>query len=457
MFRCKLFSHIAIMICLMGFAGARNSGAAVSAEEAAKLTSVLTPIGAERAGNQDGTIPEWKGGIRTVPSDYHPFYDFFPNEKPLFSIDAENMDKYVDKLTDGVKNLLKRYPDSFRMDVYPTHRSAGADEWVYENTLKNAVRAKTENNGLTIAGAFGGVPFPIPKTGNEIIWNHLVGFGSESNMEHFKNWLITDAGTRTLTGESRNTAEFPYLFKEGSIKTYCGTFVRSVREDLYPPYQAGNRMLVSIFTNNPRYVTRAFQYLAGQRRVKRLPNVEFDTPDAGTCGITFYDEAQMFMGSPALFDWKIEGKKEIYIPYNCSRMYRQNVDDVLQKHNPNPDYVRWELHRVWVVDATLLPGRRHVVPHKRFYIDEDTWQAVMFDGWDAQGKHWRSGFLFLFPDPKIMMPATHALYCIHDLRRGAYIAANCQVGVSPDPYDLEMPRKPASYYSQAGLAAGGVR
>ena len=42
--------------------------AAVSPDEAAQLGKTLTPTGAEKAGNKDGTIPEWTGGLTTPPA-----------------------------------------------------------------------------------------------------------------------------------------------------------------------------------------------------------------------------------------------------------------------------------------------------------------------------------------------------------------------------------------------------
>ena len=119
--------------------------AAVSADEVAKLKTDLTPFGAEKAGNKDGSIPAWAGGYTTpIAGDKVGGRrgDPFSGEKPLFSITAKNADQYADKLTDGVKAMLKKYPDSYRLDVYKTQRTAAAPQWVYDNTAKNAVRAQ---------------------------------------------------------------------------------------------------------------------------------------------------------------------------------------------------------------------------------------------------------------------------------------------------------------------------
>ena len=156
--------------------------AAVTPDEAAKLKSSLMPLGGEQAGNTDGSIPAWDGGATKVPAgwkqgDLRP--DLFPGEKPVLQITGKNADQYADKLSDGVKALLKKYP-TFHLDVYPTHRTAAAPNWMYENTFKNATRAKTKDGGLSIEGAHGGVPFPIPKDAQEVMWNHLTSWNGQS-------------------------------------------------------------------------------------------------------------------------------------------------------------------------------------------------------------------------------------------------------------------------------------
>ena len=155
-----------------------SAHAAVGADEAAKLKSTLTPVGAEKAGNKAGTIPAWDGGLVKAPAGYksgdsRP--DPYAAEKPVLSINAKNMAQHADKLTDGVQALMKKYPD-FRIDVYPTHRTAAAPQFVYDNTFKNATRAKTVDAGHGIQGAWSGIPFPIPKDGYEAIWNHRLAW-----------------------------------------------------------------------------------------------------------------------------------------------------------------------------------------------------------------------------------------------------------------------------------------
>jgi Protein of unknown function (DUF1329) len=433
--------------------------AAVSTEEAAKLKTTLTPLGAERAGNADGSIPAWDGGFTTMPPGYKsgdPRADFFASEKPLVRITKANMARYADKLSEGDKALLDKHA-SYRIDVYPSHRTASAPQWVYENTYQNALNATTTNEGLTLKGAYGGIPFPIPKTGNELIWNHELAWNGTATMFRFSTWTVTDAGNVVLSSKATNTQQYPYYYKGGSAKTFAGTafMVDNVTTD--PPFRAGEVILYRDPTDYAGGQRQAWQYLTGQRRVRRAPTIGFDTPNQEASGVSNFDEIFVFNGSPERYDWKIAGKQELYVPYNCNRLLG-SPHAVIFKNGPahmNPDLVRWELHRVWVVDGTLKSGKRHVIPHRRFYIDEDTWTILLADGWDANGKLWKHyyGLTLLAPDIPALVNITHVY---NNVQTGAWgIAAVFEDAPGAQVRPIEP--KDDSYFTPDALAARGVR
>ena len=194
--------------------------AAVTAEEAARLKTTLTPLGAERGANKDGSIPAWDGGMTKAPAgfkagDARP--DPFPGEKPLYSISAKNMAQYESKLSDGVKALMKKYPD-FRIEVYPTHRTAAAPQWVYDNTFKNATRAKLVDNGHGTEGAYGGTPFPIPKDGYEVFQNHRLAWTGTYIQAPVRVWVVTADGKRAMA--SGGTQSFRKQFYDSLLNDY---------------------------------------------------------------------------------------------------------------------------------------------------------------------------------------------------------------------------------------------
>jgi hypothetical protein len=443
------------VLCALLAASPSTLGA-VSAEEAAKLKTVLTPFGAERAGNKDGTIPAWDGGYTKVPAGYQSgkaLADPFASEKPLYSISASNMAQHADKLSEGVKALLTKYPSSFRLDVYPTHRTAAAPQWIYDNTFKNATRAKTTSNGVWIEGAYGGIPFPIPKDGFEAMWNHKLAWVGGTTITYYQNFLGLPDGKRVLAAQGVNRVQFPYYDQNAQADSFQGVYkqLRVVQTD--PPFKSGESFLLLDAVDRPR---QAWQYLVGQRRVRKAPTIGYDTPDDITSGAQNYDQAFVFLGDLDRYDWKLVGKKEMLIPYNNQKLYATPTDKQFAPHHLNPDVVRWELHRVWVVEASLVPGKRHTMPKRRFYLDEDTWAAILADHWDAHGALWHASVSMPLIVPEGPFVAPYFFWTTFNLLTGGWVT-----GSGPNyengPFMKVIERLPMSFFTPEALAGEGVR
>ena len=158
-------------LCIAVAAGALTFGAA-QAQDASQLGTTLTPVGAEKAGNTAGTIPAWSGQVTKAAGGKagSSYPDPFASDKPLFTITAADVDKYKANLTPGQLELFKHYPD-YKMIVYPTHRSAVFPKAFNDESIANASRAKLVEGGNGVTGTTAGIAFPIPKNGNEAIWN----------------------------------------------------------------------------------------------------------------------------------------------------------------------------------------------------------------------------------------------------------------------------------------------
>ncbi len=451
------FDRISLVAIAAAAAMACGSATAgVSADEAARLKSELTPFGAEKAGNKDGTIPAWNGGYTTpIPGDKPGGRrgDPFKDDKPLFSINARNVEQHADKLSDGQKGMLKKDPDSYRIDVYPSRRTAAAPQWVYDNTFKNATRARL--NGDLVEGAYGGIPFPIAKTGAEVMWNHMLRWRGTSWEFHINQYQLTADGRMVLTTEGRADQQMPYYFQEGSPEQFA-------KSNLYwqirlinagPPIRAGEAIVGG--TNIDGSKDQAWVYLTGQRRVRKLPNPCCDTPTPSAAGVMSFDEIEVWTGRLDRFDWKLAGKKEMYIPYNGNKFLQPRTDaEVITKNHLNPDHVRWELHRVWVVDATLRQGQRHQAPKARYYCDEDTWICVLGDRWDANGQLWKTLWAQTFVAPDL--PGTPVgAFGFNDLLSGQGFAGNLY-NAKTSQYAI-VPRIPGSVFTPDALAGEGVR
>ncbi len=395
--------------------------AKVSPEEAAKLGKELTPIGAERAGNADGTIPEWTGGLPALDIDEPTHWeDPFPDDKVLFTITKDNVDQYKDKLTVGHLALFNAYGDTYKMNVYKTRRSSGFPEEYYEYTKKNATNASLEGTDLLL-GAEVGFPFPIPKNGAEVIWNHRLKYRGKAIQRFNNQFIVLPDGSYTQS-TLREDVLFPYANLSGDhtvIDDKDDVTIYYVAEILSPPRNAG---LFLMAWEHVDYRS-AWLYPPALRRVRRAPSVAYDNPYEGTDGNQFYDQVDMYNGALDRFTWKLIGKKEMYIPVNSFRMNEAGVkyDDVIGKSHINQDLPRYELRRVWVVESDLKEGTTHKFGKRRFYLDEDTWNVVAVDCYDTRGNLWKvqEGHLIV---ERNLPASTTVPEIIYDLQARSYFA-----------------------------------
>jgi hypothetical protein len=467
--RCDLFL---VLICAFGAAGGLPAGfvpfgfdpfgfvprarAAVSPEDAARLGTTLTPMGGERAGNADGSIPAWTGGntaLSAPESGSRP--DPFAGERSLFSITESNLPRYAARIPEGAKALFAKYPD-YRMDVYPTHRTAAAPQAVYDAILRNATAARAAPEGITsgIAGAAGGIPFPIPRDGAEAMWNHELAFWGVARETRLVTYVVFGGQPPELTDDRREVVDFPYYYPNATPSS-VGPYYLERREAIVgPPEHAGERYVALQPLNVVRDKFAAWQYLPGQRRVRRSPSLSYDTPNPEASGLESFDDYYIFSGGLDRYRYTLVGKREMYVPYNNNRLLNLPPSDLLTPRVANPADLRYELHRVWVVDATLAPGQHDIVPHRRLYLDEDTWFAVYADAWDRDGRLWKfshGSMVAIAELPAVVLGPQF----VYDLQYGAYVFDFAFSG-APDGYRVTPPH-PADTFTPEGLAASGTR
>lgn len=374
--------------------------AKVSKKEAEKLRTTLTPLGGERAGNADGSIPPWRGGIQFPPSTYkrpgqhHP--DPFPSDQPIVVLTAKNYKQYAKFLSEGQMAMFETYPDTFQMPIYRSRRTASAPQWIYDNTYQNALTARLVEGGNGVVDAYGGSPFPIPKTGPEIMWNHNTRWRGEYGIRRASEVAVQRNGEYSLI-TTQAEVDFVYNKRGGSYEEMDNILMYYVSFTKAPARLAGGAILAHETLNQLEEPRRAWGYNAGQRRVRKSPNLGYDTPVAAADGLRTIDETDMFNGSLDRYDWKLVGKKELFIPYNNYRAGLPSVKykELLSPGHLNPEYLRYEKHRVWVVEATLKPGQRHIYHKRRFYVDEDSWNAAVIDQYDERGELWRLSMAYL--------------------------------------------------------------
>lgn len=432
--------------------------AAVSADEAAKLGTTLTPLGAEMAGNADGTIPAWTGGLpkNAGTVDARGFLqDPFASEKPLFVITAENVEQYKDKLTPGQLAMFKRYPQSYRMPVYPTHRSASVPDSVIEATKRNATNTVMVQNGNGLANFDTANPFPIPQNGLEVIWNHITRYRGGSAKR-----FVTQA-----TPQANGSYSLVYFVDEFAFRGALADVDKSKESNVLfyfkqrvtaPSRLAGNVLLLHETLDQVKEPRLSWLYNAGQRRVRRAPQVSYDGPGTAADGLRTTDNFDMYNGAPDRYEWKLNGKKEIYIPYNTYKLDSPDLKyaDVIKAGHINQDLSRYELHRVWHVTATLKQGERHIYAKRDFFIDEDTWQASAIDHYDGRGTLWRVAEAHnqYYYNHQVPWYTVETLY---DLLSGRYLALGMK-NEEKQAYEFGFPAK-ESDYTPGALRQAGVR
>jgi hypothetical protein len=377
--------------------------AEVPQQEAEELGKTLTLWGAEQGGNADKTIPAYTGGlpVSTAPGGWEKGsgrYDVGPydSEKPSFSITGSNVDKYKDHLSAGTIAMLKKHPE-FRVDVYPTHRSfAHRANWL-SHCKQNALNAKVAPTGNGVSDAYSCVPFPIPKTGAEIVWNaELTDVWGPRSDFRTSTWLVDGDGHLADVGQV--DCDYTQVYQDPASSTVPNGIGQFMKVSwIGPPSQVGTKILVHNPMDYDQAQSLTWVYMPGQRRTRLAPEFSYDTPIAADGGALNYDERFGFTGALDRYDFKIAGKKELYVMYNSNRMLFAPQDKMLVKSLVNPDVSRWELHRVWVVEATLKGGKRHVEPRRTLYVDEDTWAIVASDAYDQAGNLYKTGFYPIIP------------------------------------------------------------
>lgn len=381
-----LLASTATLACALG------AFAAISPADADRLGRDLTPLGAEKAGNADGSIPAWEGGITQPPAGYTPGMhhpDPFANDSVQFTITAANADQYADKLTAGHLALLKTY-STYKMPVYPTRRSASVPQRIYDATKKHATTARMTEGGNGITGAVQGTPFPIPQNGLEVIWNHLTRYRGVGAKRTFSQAAPQRNGSYTLVDFDEEYL-FNYVREDATEENMENVLVYFKQTVTAPARLAGSILLVHETMDQVKEKRRAWLYNPGQRRVRLAPSVEYDNPGTASDGMRTSDQLDMFNGAPDRYEWTLVGKKEMFVPYNSYKLHSDSLQysDILKPLHINQDLTRYELHRVWVVDATLKPGTSHVYSRRTFYIDEDSWQILAVDQYDGRGQLWR--------------------------------------------------------------------
>ncbi len=384
----------AALICL---AAAGNALADMTPDQVARIGKDLTPVGAERAGNKDGSIPQWEGGLTAAPAGFDRakgYLNPYAADKVLYTITAANVEQHKDKLSAGQIEMLKRFP-TFKMDVYPSRRSAAYPASIYELAKSEGAQTRLADGGNGVVKMEKGtVPFPIPKNGLEVQWNHQARYFGGTWTRYNAEFPVQTNGAFTPTTRDETFAAPWALDKTDPNRLYY-----YLAKLTGPSNVAGDGVLVHEPQDQVKEPRLAWIYNPGTRRVLRAPQFAYDAPGSGADGLRTIDDHLAFNGAPDRFDWKLIGKKEMIISYNNFTLSDKSLKykDIIQPSHIKSDLVRYEKHRVWVVEATVKKGMRHIYAKRVFYVDEDSWSIAHIDQYDGRGELWRVRDVHLMP------------------------------------------------------------
>jgi hypothetical protein len=408
-----------------GLGAACAAEARVDAAVVARLDAELTPVGAERAGDAQGAIPAWSGGLTAAPACHGGsgtrYCEPFPDDRPLLTVTAATLAAHEARLSAGQIALLRKYPDSYRMPVYPTRRSFANPEFVYAATRANALRAELQANGEALVGAATGVPFPIPANAYEVMWNHRTRWRDIAVRRWNNQFAVPPSGdyNQTRFREDRYQA----YSRPGLGPEAAGPVLHYLLRVVTAPQRLEGAILLVHETLDPLAEARGtWQYSPGQQRLRKAPATGYDLPAVGADGLRTLDQADMFNGPMDRYDWKLTGKQTLYVPANSYRLHSDTLrySDIVRKQHIDQEHSRYELRRVWVVESTLRPGSAHRYQRRRYYIDEDGWQVRVVDVYDARGELWQlqEAHTVIAYDKPYELPVCETVY---DLRSSRYL------------------------------------
>lgn len=439
-----------------------SASAKVSPEQAEKLGGPeFTPLGGERAGNAEGTIPEWTGGLTDYPSNYkvgtfHP--DPFPDDPILFTITRDNLDEHKDKISAGAIAMFEKYP-TWAMNVYPSQRTAIYPDWVYAAAKSNAIHAEMIEDdkrpfNYIPKNAYITSPFPFPADGREAMLNHTFRFQGE-HYKVFTSQLVVATNGDYLVSEISIERNNNYSYRTATMESIAKDNVRSrLYQFALGPARIAGGVIGGVQTVYPDE-SDVWTYNPGQRRVRRAPQIAYDNPGTGADGLRFTDMLGGFGGRLDRFDWQLGDKVERYIPYNTYKIHSGDTkyDDIVRKGHVNPDLMRYELHRVWLLESTVRPGTSHAFSRRTFTLDEDSWRVSTVDCFDKRGDLWR--YQENWPIIYYEIPMIHQTgEVVYDLHAARYIVMDADNEAVPPDYSFS---RENAYYNPATIKGKAKR
>ena len=345
------------------------------------LIILLIPL----CGYADSTLSFENIGERvpiTKPlAEYDPRSDSYPDpfssDQILLTINVNNYNEYKDTvLTPGQIKMFETYPDTFKINIYPSQRSCAVPPEVLELTDKNA---SLIDDGEGVDGIVGSIPFPNPTEALHHVWNHILRYRGVEIYGASPFYIINPDGTRTFGAGEAVAKNFWNPFVRDEKKGLQGMLMTKVT---HPPRLADASTLVIESLNAFKTPRRAWVYNPGTRRVRRAPDITYDYKPSAAQGLTTVDQVDGFNGAKDRYNWSDLGTQLRLMPYNAYKFHETPIEDTLTPYHVDQDYLRYELVSVNVVKAQLKDDKRHIIPQRIMYFDTDSHNMLIEETFD---------------------------------------------------------------------------
>ncbi|MBD1141861.1 DUF1329 domain-containing protein [Pelagibacterales bacterium SAG-MED32] len=283
-----------------------------------------------------------------------------------YSITSSNLSEYAEMLNSGQIQMFAQYPDTYRIDVSENGASCAVDPDVAAISQSNGTMIN-DNEGLEVPN-YGQTPFPDPSQAQHFVWNYRMYAGQISAVERIQTSTNVKADGSITLGQQETSISFPTNPRTKTMYADKNLFALFMQKNLGPPRTAGTVTLVHDFIDSYMQPRKAWQYSPATRRVRRAPNISYDTLTTAGGGIVTVDQFGGFNGAQDRYDWSYEGKQKMIVPFMNDALAENPIAVTHGVGHLNPDYVRFEELDVHVVHAQLSPGQRHLYESRTFYF-----------------------------------------------------------------------------------------
>ena len=318
--------------------------------------------------------------IDAFDSTTNSYPDPYPDDEIIFTITSKNYSDFSENfLTSGQIEMFKKYPETFKMNVYNSRRSCAVPPEVNELTISNAILT---DEGEGIEGIVGSIPFPKPTEALHHVWNHILRYRGVEISGSSPFFIIDPDGSRILGAGKAIAKNYWNPFTKNQ-KGLQGMLMTKVT---HPPRLADASALVIESLNAFKSPRKAWVYNPGTRRVRRAPDIAYDYKPSASQGLTTTDQFDGFNGAKDRYNWKNLGIQARLMPYNAYKFHETPMEEVLNPFHVDQDFLRYELVNVNVVKAELKNDKRHIIPKRVMYFDVDSHNMLVEETFDANSE-----------------------------------------------------------------------